>query len=373
VVSIKTHDLPRARLVLRLFAEASGGTVLHEQEDYLDNTASWSWQQLALGKLATVDCWAEVYVENLAGVPVWFDDLEIATGALPVAVVVQETHYDPWGLELSGIGYNAPGNVEHRWKFNGGVERTSDFGLNWDESGARMYDPQVPHFLSVDPLADKEGQESWTPYHYGFNNPARYNDPDGRVPPLWAAMAVQAAKGAAIGVAIDYAFQVAENLLNGQDVGDAVTNIDGGRLGKAAAVGALTGGTAALAKGALKLVGRVLTKADDLANGAQTAKPANSIVQTVKKAGESSAKQGGSLTKAQQKSVGSLKNQIEKHKEKLAEYVKDPAKFDNKGFLKNAPNDAVRQKIIQSRVEHLQKEINTFQQNIDKIQNTVKQ
>jgi hypothetical protein len=81
--------------------------VLHEQEDYLDNTASWSWQQLAVGKLATVDCWAEVYVENLSGVPVWFDDLEIATGALPVAVVVQETHYDPWGLELAGIGYVA--------------------------------------------------------------------------------------------------------------------------------------------------------------------------------------------------------------------------------------------------------------------------
>jgi RHS repeat-associated protein len=178
--------------VLKLFAEASGGTVLHEQEDYLVrgrlvNTASWSWQQLAVGKLATVDCWAEVYVENLSSVPVWFDDLEIATGALPVAVVVQETHYDPWGLELAGIGrgsafYNASGNPEHRWKFNGGVERTSDFGLHWDESGARMYDPQVPRFLGVDPLADQAGQESWTPYHYGFNNPARYNDPDGKCP-----------------------------------------------------------------------------------------------------------------------------------------------------------------------------------------------
>jgi hypothetical protein len=31
-------------------------------------------------------------------------DLEIATGALPTALVVQETHYDPWGLELAGIG-----------------------------------------------------------------------------------------------------------------------------------------------------------------------------------------------------------------------------------------------------------------------------
>ncbi len=36
--------------------------------------------------------------------PVVEQDLEIATGALPTALVVQETHYDPWGLELAGIG-----------------------------------------------------------------------------------------------------------------------------------------------------------------------------------------------------------------------------------------------------------------------------
>jgi hypothetical protein len=40
--------------------------------------------------------------------------LEIAAGGAPVAVVVQEVHcrravYDPWGLELAGIGYNASG------------------------------------------------------------------------------------------------------------------------------------------------------------------------------------------------------------------------------------------------------------------------
>jgi len=37
------------------------------------------------------------------------------------------------------------------------------------------------------------------------------------------------------------------------------------------------------------------------------------------------------------------------------------------GHLKNAPNDAVRQKIIQSRINHLEKEIQTFQNNIQKI------
>lgn len=44
-------------------------------------------------------------------------------------------------------------------------------------------------------------------------------------------------------------------------------------------------------------------------------------------------------------------------------------KYDNKGFLRNAPNDAVRQKIIQTRVNHLKHEIKTFENNIQKIIN----
>jgi RHS repeat-associated protein len=176
---IPDPSVPRARLVLRLFAEASGGTVLHEQEDYLDNTASWAWQQLSIGKLATVDCWAEVYVENLAGVPVWFDDLEIQTGALPVAVVVQETHYDPWGLELAGIGYVADPTKEHKWTYNG-KEKQDQFGLGWLDYGARHYQPDIARWGGVDPLAGK--YVSLSPFCYTLNNPIRFVDHDGKDP-----------------------------------------------------------------------------------------------------------------------------------------------------------------------------------------------
>ena len=82
--------------------------------------------------------------------------------------------------------------------------------------------------------------------------------------------------------------------------------------------------------------------------------------------GGNATKTGANLTKAQLKSISSLESQIAKHQTKLAEYIKDPMKFDNKGFLKNAPNDAVRQKIIQSRINHLNQEIQTFQNNIQK-------
>ncbi len=75
------------------------------------------------------------------------------------------------------------------------------------------------------------------------------------------------------------------------------------------------------------------------------------------------------LTKSQLKSISSYEGLIAKHEQKLAEYIKDPWKFDNQNVLKNAPNDAIRQKIIEGRIEKLQTEIQTFKNNIYKIIN----
>src|SRR5690554_242651 len=45
--------------------------------------------------------------------------------------------------------------------------------------GARIYDPRVGRWLSRDPLEAK--YTSWSPYHFGYNNPIITIDPNGEI------------------------------------------------------------------------------------------------------------------------------------------------------------------------------------------------
>lgn len=75
------------------------------------------------------------------------------------------------------------------------------------------------------------------------------------------------------------------------------------------------------------------------------------------------------LTAQELRSIKTYEELIIEHREKMTEYIKGPWKYDNQGLLKNAPSDAIRTKIIEARVKHLEHEINTFQKSIDKIKN----
>lgn len=88
--------------------------------------------------------------------------------------VVQRTEYYPFG----GPVFSRVGDAALQpYKYNG-KEYDRMYGLNWYDFGARMYDPLLPKFTTMDPLAEK--YYSISPYACVANNPVNRIDPDGR-------------------------------------------------------------------------------------------------------------------------------------------------------------------------------------------------
>ena len=85
--------------------------------------------------------------------------------------VVKETNnYYPFGGLFASTASAQP------YKYNG-KEFDSKNGLNWYDYGARIYDPALGRFTTVDPMA--EDYNAISVYAYCLNNPVRYVDPFG--------------------------------------------------------------------------------------------------------------------------------------------------------------------------------------------------
>lgn len=91
-------------------------------------------------------------------------------------VIVQLAHYDPWGLELTGLGYQYGGIKANKYLYNG-KELIEDNGLQNYDYGQRMYDPAIGRFNRIDRFSEK--YSSLSPYQYGANNPISNIDING--------------------------------------------------------------------------------------------------------------------------------------------------------------------------------------------------
>jgi RHS repeat-associated protein len=125
-----------------------------------------------------------VYVSNESKGSVFFDNLAVTHTRGPL---LEETHYYPFGLIQSGISSKALafGTPQNKKGYAGNELQNKEFsdgsGSELYDFSARIYDQQIGRFIQIDPLTE-DGQESCSPYHYSFNNPVTFSDPDGRFP-----------------------------------------------------------------------------------------------------------------------------------------------------------------------------------------------
>ena len=94
--------------------------------------------------------------------------------------IKQINHYYCFGLNMEGNWNGAAGS--NKYQYNG-KEWNDDFGLGWNDYGARFYDPAIAKWVVIDALADKYVR--WSPYNYCKDNPIKFVDPDGKVVELY--------------------------------------------------------------------------------------------------------------------------------------------------------------------------------------------
>jgi RHS repeat-associated protein len=92
--------------------------------------------------------------------------------------VADYEHYYPFGMEMEALCHTSGADLVNNNLYNG-KELQLDYGLQWYDYGARFYDPEIGRWHVVDPLVEKF--YGWSPYRYGWDNPIKIYDPNGKL------------------------------------------------------------------------------------------------------------------------------------------------------------------------------------------------
>ena len=115
----------------------------------------------------------EIFVNNDAQTPVYYDNLRVAQTS---GFVSEVNAYYPFGLLIGALSFQAAGDEYNAYKYSQ-KELQTEMSLNWGDHGARMADYTVGRWWVPDPLS--ENHYNVSSYAYVLNNPIIYIDPFG--------------------------------------------------------------------------------------------------------------------------------------------------------------------------------------------------
>ncbi|WBA44390.1 DUF6443 domain-containing protein [Hymenobacter canadensis] len=170
---MKRHHAKRPEAAMHYEFYSRDSVLLNSKDIPLTSRAATGWEKLYDDFKADSTGYIRVSLINESVTDAWFDN---ATIGVKPSMIVQENHYDPWGLNLVGIERNGYPD-DYKLQYNG---KEMIENLDWIDYGLRYYSAQIGRWSGVDPLAEKAMR--YSTYTYGFNNPTVMFDPDGAYP-----------------------------------------------------------------------------------------------------------------------------------------------------------------------------------------------
>ena len=166
---------------------------------------SYEYQQTDhLGNLRTAcQCGIKLDVATSTLVPVLLTENPIT--------LVQENHYDPWGVNLADIETTTALGFDW-WQYNAQSEKSylPDGSFDYD-TDFRGYDPQIGRFKGVDALAD--ALPGISTFQFGYNNPLSFQDPTGLISYTGGSSGGGGGWGGILGFGLNIAFNAIGNSL----------------------------------------------------------------------------------------------------------------------------------------------------------------
>jgi len=176
----KASGVPKSYLFYILF----NSSYVCQQFGYVlvNSTAQAGHQQMYLDITVPTGGYLYTYVANESNVSassVYYDDFTIVhTRSTPTLQVLQTSDYYPFGLAMAAQSYQKQSSLDNDYLYNG-KEEQDELGLGWLDFDVRMYMPEIGRWGVIDPAAD--AQLAFSPYHFAYNNPVRFNDPTGLI------------------------------------------------------------------------------------------------------------------------------------------------------------------------------------------------